>query len=84
MMYYAHEKVRPEEHNYIFPNTQNILRYAFCLAPYVSTSPVDWCCPNSPASSGLNKSSHFRWESTPISQNALLLLVSGKMSPKFT
>ena len=43
--------------------------------------PLDWCHPHSPASSGLNKSSHFRWEFTPISQNALLLLVSGNMSP---
>ena len=45
---------------------------------------LDWCRPDSHALSGLNKSNHFRWESTPISQNALLLLVSGKMSPKLT
>ena len=45
---------------------------------------IDWCHPNSPASLGMNKSSHFRWESTPISQNALLLLVSGKVFPKLT
>ena len=43
-------------------------------------SHIDWCHPDSPATSGLNKGSHFRLESTPISQNALLLLVSGKMS----
>ena len=36
-----------------------------------------------PASSGLNKGNHFRLEFHPISHyKALLLLVSGKMSPK--
>ena len=36
---------------------------------------------DSPASLGLNKSNYFRWESTLISQNALLLLVSGMNVP---
>ena len=39
---------------------------------------------DSPASLGLNKSNQFRLKSTPLSQNALLLLVSGKMSPNLT
>ena len=50
----------------------------------ITTVGLDWSRPDSPASLGLNKGSHFRWESTPISQNTLLLLVSGKMSPKIT
>ena len=37
---------------------------------------------DSPASSGLNKGNHFRLEFPPISQDALFLLVSGKMGAK--
>ena len=62
-----------------------------CHSTWVMTCHSTWACHSTrlvpsdpPASSGLNKSNHFRLEFTPISQNALLLLVSGKMCPKLT
>ena len=56
---------------------------AVCVHANVSPISLEWCHLTH-ASSGLNKSSHFKLEFQPISQNALLLLVSRKMSPKLT
>ena len=60
----------------------NILRkMGFCMLWDISGSQEPRLVPSVSLALHQDKSSHFRWNFTPISQNALFLLVSGNISP---